>query len=430
MTNQNLPQKMRGMRDLLPDEHDFFTVIKKVFRHRARQSGFRRISTPVVEAAELFERGLGTADAAGKEMYRLRTSDDGPQMCLRPECTASVARAYIEGGMSSWPQPVELFYIEPCFRHDRPQRGRYRQFFQAGAEVIGARDASVDAGLVELIHSVFRDIGIEQAFRLEVNTIGTAAERAEYAAMLTDFFLPRARGLSAASQARIEDNPLRILDSKDEDDQIIAKMAPKFADVLSAQSLQYFEEFCDYLTELEIPFTKNPGLVRGLDYYTDVVFEFIDDSGITAAAGGRYDGLFSALGAASTPASGFSIGMDRVAMVMRERGIMPPQKDGLDVYLACLGTAAKRCAMRLLRDLHNAGVHARGACGRPSMREQLSRADRFGARYVLLLGDVEMREGKVILRDMAAGVQETIPVADAVALVGEKLNKSSVHSKQ
>jgi histidyl-tRNA synthetase len=401
-------QSVRGMHDLLPEDHDYFTVIKKALRHRSRQAGFRRISTPILEDIGVFERSLGqSSDVIQKEMYRVEVGDHVYGM--KPESTAGVCRAYIEHGMSGWPQPVQLYYIEPHYRHDRPQKGRFREFRQFGVEVLGGRDPSLDAQVILLAHKVLNDLMIRDRFVLHINTIGTADCRKKYEEALRDYFLPKVRNLSPDSQRRLETNPLRILDSKDEDDKILCELAPKFDDFLSNEAKEYFAKVLQYLDALGIPYQVNSQLVRGLDYYCDTVFEFVDDDGQSVCAGGRYDGLVEILGGPPTPGFGWAAGVERLVAHLKNAGVVPPEKDQVDVYVACIGDDAKSRVMRLISDMHDMGIHVRGAIGKDSMKNQLKMADKFDAAWTLILGDVEVREGIVILRNMKEGMQERIP---------------------
>jgi len=406
-------QTVRGMQDFLPIDHDYFTVLKKALRHRCRQAGLRRISTPILEDAALFQRGLGeTTDAVSKEMYHFKVGKN--HLALKPECTAGACRAYLEHGMGSEPQPIQWYYVEPCFRHDRPQKGRYRQFWQMGTEIIGARDASIDAQMILMAWKILQDVEISDRFTLKINTIGNAEERKTYEEALREFFLPKIRNLSPISQERVETNPLRILDSKDEDDQILSGMAPKFVDFLGEDSKNYYAEVKRYLEALEIPFEEDSKLVRGLDYYSDTVFEIVDRDGLAAISGGRYDGLIEILGGPPTPGFGWGAGVERLIMHLQEAAVVPPTKDQIDVYVACLGLNAKAHAMKLISELHDRGVHTVGATGKASMRAQLKAADKSGAIWTLLVGDVEIREGVVILRNMIEGEQKRIPLDEAI----------------
>lgn len=418
-------QTVRGMHDMLPDDHDYYTVIKKAVRHRARQAGFRRITTPVLEDVRVFQRGLGeTTDAVAKEMYIVEKGDT--VMGMRPESTAGICRAYIQHGMASWTQPVQLYYVEPHYRHDRPQKGRFREFRQFGMEVLGNRNTSMDAQMIMIVEKIFRDLKIDDRFTLQINTIGSAESRKKYEDALRDYFLPKMRNLSFDSQNRVEKNPLRILDSKDEDDKILSELAPKFEDFLDEESKEYFAKVCRYLDELGIKYTVNQKLVRGLDYYCDTVFEFIDEDGLTVAAGGRYDGLVEMLGGVPTPGFGFAAGVERLIAHLKDAGVVPPEKDQVDVYVACIGENAKGKAMRILSDLHDIGIHARGAIGKASMKNQVKNADKFGVHWTIILGDVEVREGMIILRDMKKGMQERIPMEGIVDRIRDLLDPTKL----
>ncbi len=418
-------QSVRGMHDMLPEDHDYYTVVKKAIRHRARQAGFRRITTPLLEDIGVFERSLGVAtDVVEKEMYKIKTEKH--TYGLRPESTAGVCRAFIEHGMNSWAQPVQFYYIEPHYRHDRPQKGRFREFRQFGVEVLGNRDPSLDAQVILLASKILRDLKIDDRFTLHINTIGTAKSRKKYEVALRDYFLPKLRNLSEDSQRRIETNPLRILDSKDEDDKILSELAPKFENFLDDESKQYFAKVLHYLDAVGVKYAINEKLVRGLDYYCDTVFEFVDEDGLSVLAGGRYDGLIEKLGGQPTPGFGFAGGVERLISHLKDAGVVPPEKDHVDVYVACIGESAKGKAMKLISDLHDMGVHVRGAIGKDSMRNQLKNADKFGAPWTLILGDVEVREGIIILRNMTEGAQERIPFDGILDKVKELLDPENL----
>lgn len=423
-------QSVRGMKDILPEDHEYFTMIKKVVRHRCRQAGFRRITTPTLEYIEVFERGIGSAtDIVEKEMFTLE-SRSGKKMALKPEGTAGTMRAYLQHGMGSLSQPVQLYYIEPHFRYDRPQKGRYRQFWQYGVEVIGARDFSIDAQIILLAYKILKDLNIADRFELQINTIGTPVCRKSYENALQNYFCGRERNLCEDCKRRLEKNPLRILDCKNDDCQILASLAPKFDQFLDAESKDYYQKVLEFLTELGISYTENKKLVRGLDYYCDIVFEFWDKhQGAQNAigGGGRYDGLAELFGSPlTTPATGFAFGVERVISHLKEAGIKPPAKDKVHVFIACLGDWAKRKAVKILGDLHDAGVHALGAMGKASMKSQLKMADKFDVDWTIILGEVEVRENVGILRNMQRGAQEIFPLDDIVAKIVEKIGQKEL----
>ncbi len=420
-------QTLRGFQDLLPDFQDYYTLIKKVARHRGRQSGFRRITTPILEHTGVFSRALGeSTDVVSKEMFSMQ-SRSGKSMTMKPEATAGIMRAYLEHGMQSLPQPVQLYSIEPQFRYDRPQKGRFRQFHQVDFEVLGVKDPSIDAQVIHMCYKILEDLGIAHRFDLQLNTLGSSEIRAKYAEALKDFFWDKKRHLSPESQTRLETNPLRILDSKDEDDQILASMAPKLKDFLDSESREFYQTVKEYLSELGVPFYENEGLVRGLDYYCDTVFEFWDRSlGAQNAVGGggRYDGLAELLGGDHVPGMGMAFGVERLIGHMKDEGIIPPSKDGVHIFVAQLGEEAKKTAIKVTTQLRDMGYHAIGAMGKSSMKSQLKMADRSEAPLCIIFGEVEVRDGNALLRDMIKGRQEIVKMEDLFPTVKKMLEET------
>ena len=420
-------QTPKGVHDILPEDHEFYTYIKKVIRHRCRQAGFRRITTPIFEFTEVFKRSIGdTTDIVSKEMYTFQDRK-GRSLTLRPENTAGVVRSYIQNNMQEWPQPVLLYYIEPFFRYDRPQKGRYRQFWQFGFEVIGMSDPALDAQVIQLANQINRDLGVDKILELQLNNIGTPEARAEYTSVLRDYYVGKERSLCEDCKARLEKNPMRLLDCKSEDCQILAKLAPKMRDYLDKESLEFHEELKSYLDEVGIEYVENPQLVRGLDYYSKTVFEFWDKTeGAQNAVGGggRYDGLIELLGGPSTPGMGYAGGIDRIIANMKREKIRVPTKDDLHVFVAQLGIEAKRKCLKLIDELRESGIKTMGALGKGSINIQLKLADKFKVPYAVLIGITEVREGTAIIRDMKKGVQETVKISKVaerlVKLIGEK----------
>ena len=408
------------------------TYIKKAVRHRARQAGYKRIETPMFENIKVFERGIGEhTDAVGKELFLVNSKQavsEGKEaeFALRPETTAATCRSYIEHGMSQWPQPVELYSFCSCFRHDRPQKGRYRQFHQFTFEIIGIKDPSLDAQLILSLKKILDDLRILDRLNLQINNIGTGDNRRAYVESLKDFFIGKERNLPEKDRERLQTNPLRLLDSKEEDTQIILKSAPSMEQFIDDESKEFHETLLEYLEELGIEYNQNSTLVRGLDYYTQTVFEFWDQSTgaqNAVAGGGRYDGLIELLGGQSTPGIGFSAGVERIIWHMKEAGIKAPFKDQVDVFVAQLGPEAKKKCLTLISDLRDRGVHTLGALGEASLKSQMRLADKFDARFTLLLGKMEVKNDTIILRDMKAGKQEEIKFKDAIPkilkLIGE-----------
>lgn len=423
----------KGTHDVLPEDHQYMTYIKKAVRHRCRQAGYKRIETPIFENRAIFERGIGEhTDIVEKELFLVsgkQGDEKEASFALRPEFTAGICRSYVEHGMQQLPQPVELYAIGQCFRYDRPQKGRYRQFHQFDLEVIGLRDASLDAQLIHVVTKIMSDLRILDRLSLQVNTIGTAENRQAYSASIKDFFIGKERNLPELDRARLEHNPLRLLDSKEEDTQILLKSAPTFDQFIDDESKEYHANLLEYLTELNIKYTENPRLVRGLDYYTQTVFEFWDESvGAQNAVGGggRYDGLIELLGGKPTPGVGFAGGLERIIWHMKQAGVTVPNKDHVDVFVAQLGPEAKKMCLTLISQLRDQGVHTLGALGEASLKSQMRLADKFQAKFTLLMGQMEVKEGKIILRDMVAGKQKHLKIEEAVPTIIKLLGKDNL----
>ncbi len=427
----------KGTHDVLPEEQMYHTYIKKAVRHRARQAGYKRIDPPMFEHPAVFERGIGVhTDIVEKELFTVRGQHSSAgedavmkEFALRPEFTAGICRAYLEHGMQQLPQPVELYAIGPCFRYDRPQKGRYRQFHQFDLEVIGLKDPSLDAQLIYAVTRILKDLKILNRLTLQLNNIGDAQHRSAFVEALKDFFAGKERQLPEEDRSRLAHNPLRLLDSKQEDTQILLKGAPSLSQFVSPESAQYHETLKEYLTELGVSWTDNPSLVRGLDYYNQTVFEFWDQStGAQNAVGGggRYDGLMEILGGKPTPGVGFAGGMERIIWHMKEAGVQVPNKDQVDVFVAQLGPEAKQKCLKLVADLRELGVHTLGALGEASLKSQMRLADKFAARYTLLLGKLEVKENTIILRDMQAGKQQQIPFDQAIKQIIQLLGKENL----
>lgn len=420
-------QSPKGVHDILPNDHEYYTYIKKIVRHRCRQAGFKRISTPMFEYTEVFKRTVGEAtDIVTKEMYTFEDRK-GRSLTLKPEGTAPVCRAYVQHGMHNLPQPVELYYIEPFFRYERPQAGRYRQFWQFGFELIGETDSALDAQVILLAYRIYQDLGIADSLKLQINNIGDLESRKVYAEALRDYYYGKERYLSEEDKARLQKNPLRILDSKHEDTMILNQSAPKFKDFISKESKDYHEEVMMFLKDLNIPFVENENLVRGLDYYNQTVFEFYDEKKggqNSVGGGGRFDGLIELLGGQPTPAIGFGMGLERVIAQMKRNKVRVPSKDDLHVFIAQLGKEAKRLSIPLIDKLREKGIKAMGALGKPAIKNQLKIADRFKVPYCVLIGETEVREGKAIIRDMSVGTQTTVAfdkvVPEIIKRIGEK----------
>lgn len=408
------PTLLRGMKDILPKEERFWKKIFATASSLAEAYGFGYISTPILEEASLFVRSIGKGtDVVEKEMYVFEDKD-GTRVSLRPELTASVVRAYIGHGMYTLPQPVKTWYVGPMFRHDRPQAGRFRQFHQFDCETLGERDPLIDAELIVVAYNFLRDLGVSS--HVYINSIGTLKDRERYTVELVGYLRSKRSYLSEESKKRITKNPLRVLDSKEEQDRAVIEEAPQIIDWLSEESKDYFMKVLEYLDEVEIPYILKPTLVRGLDYYTDTVFEFFQDDDVDGSqgalgGGGRYDGLVEQLGGRPTPAAGFAVGLERVISAMRKQneneGVQPESKEKI-IYFAQLGEQARRRVLYLIEELRRGGHIVKHNLSKTSLKVQLENANKEKASHALILGQKEVQDGTVILRDMESGIQETI----------------------
>lgn len=415
-----------GVSDVLPDQHRYFTFLKKVIRHRCRQSGFRRITTPTFEFSELFETAMGeTTDLVRNELYRF----EDPKECrlaLRPEGTVGVARAYVQHHMETWPQPVELYYIEPFYRYVRPQKGKTRQSWQFGYEILGESDPALDAQVVQLSHKILEDLGVAHLFDIHVNSVGCNECRPKYLEDLSNYLVGKERSLCPDCIERTPHSPLRLLDCSQEDCRILAQLAPALKKYLCKGCGEFHEKFMNYLQEMGIKATHTETLFRGLDFYTRSVFEFFEkDTGMESSigGGGHYDNLVESLGGAPTPAVGAGFAMERVIQLMKKEKIEVPSKDDLHLFVAQLGDEAKKKCLNLLWELRENGIKTVGALGKGSMKEQLKLAEKFKVPYTLILGITEVREGTIIIRDMKRGQQRMVPfdtvVEEVVKLIGD-----------
>ncbi len=417
----------RSLPDILPKDHEYQTYIKKVIRHRCRQAGFRRVTTPMFEQEALFKKAYGEDSEMMSQTYRFEDMD-GKRFALKPESTAGAVRAYVQH-MQEWPKPVELFYIDPHFRQE-PElgKGQYNHFWQFGYEIIGEHDAALDAQLIQMSQIVFEDLGIAKGIKLEINMLGDAEAKEKYNEALKDFFFGKERYLTDQMKNDLEVNPMRLLNSKNEDLMILSELAPTIDLFLSDEEKQYFAEVQEYLDEIGIEYTVNPKLVRNFDFYNGVVFEFSEDkkNGIDVGGGGHYDSLVEEMGGEPTPALGFAAGMERITALMKREKVKPPSKDNLHVFVAQLSKEAKKKCLGLIRDLRDHGIKTMGAMGKGAIRHQLSIAEQFKVPYTLILGLTEVRDGTIIIRDMAVGTQEIVPFEEAIPRLIEKLGEGTL----
>lgn len=403
-------QAPRGTVDIVPEEQRYWRFFQAKAQEIADRFGYQRIDTPVFEDARLFVRGIGeVTDIVEKETYTFEDRG-GDLLTLRPEGTAPVCRAYLEHGMHNLPQPVRLYYVCPVFRYERPQAGRYRQHHQFGIEVYGDGDASIDAEIIEVGWRFLESVGLED-LSLSVNSIGDSECRPAYIQTLQDYYRPQFDRLCDDCKRRLEHNPLRLLDCKQDSCQPIIANAPHSADFLCAPCQEHWANLLKYLTQMGLGYEIEHRLVRGFDYYTRTVFEIappVEGRMNTLVGGGRYDGLIQELGGQPTPGVGYGMGIERVIANIKRQEIQIPDYSGIKVMVAHMGEAAKLEAIRLSSELRNASIPAiLGPVGR-GLRAQLRYASSINASHVVIMGDDELQKGVVQLRDLAKSEQQEI----------------------
>ncbi len=406
----------RGTRDLLPGETHTWTRLERLAADLAARYGYRRIETPLFEQTGVFERGIGeVTDVVEKELFRIAPRrEESESWALRPEPTAGIVRAYIQHGMQTWAQPVKLMMIGPMFRYDRPQAGRFRQFWQFDVEAIGDTGPAVDAEIIELGTRFYREAGLDTVEVL-LNSIGDVACRPAYVTELTAYYEPYRTALPAIERGRLDRNVLRLLDSKDPAMAPINAEAPRITDRLCADCTQHFAAVRAHLDGLGVPYRLEPGLVRGLDYYTRTAFEFYvvgrEGQQQALAGGGRYDGLVELLGGRPTPGIGFGLGLDRLVLALSATGAVAPLEPTLAAVVVGANPDDTIGRLRVATDLRAMGISARAELDHRKLGKQLEAAARDGAHFAVILGD-ELASGDVGLRDLPAGTQKVVAVAD------------------
>jgi histidyl-tRNA synthetase len=402
-------QPARGTHDLIGEEFRRHQAVIDAARRVSALYGFEEWATPVFEDTRVFARGLGdTSDVVMKEMYTFEDRG-GDSITLRPEMTAGVCRALVSNGLAQQALPRKVFYAGPMFRYERPQKGRYRQFHQIGIEVLGSAEPLADAEVIACGWHILQELDVADGTALEINTLGDAASRAAYRAALVAYFQQHVLALSDDSFLRLERNPLRILDSKDEGDRRLVAAAPTIHDHLTPEAAGFYAAVKRHLDRFGVPYRDNPRIVRGLDYYSHTAFEFVTDrlgAQGTVMAGGRYDGLVEEMGGPPTPSVGWAAGVERLALLLPQAPAAPRP-----VAIVPVGEAAEGPALDLLQALRRAGIAAEIAY-RGNLRRRMERANRIHARAALILGEDEIAKGVVQLRDLDAGTQDSVPLAD------------------
>ncbi|MBS1141783.1 MAG: histidyl-tRNA synthetase [Proteobacteria bacterium] len=419
-------QAVRGMNDILPDEAEFWELFEDTIRAWLKGYGYRPVRMPIVEPTPLFKRAIGeVTDIVEKEMYSFIDGLNGEALTLRPEGTAGCVRAVIEHNLAAR-QTQRLYYIGQMFRHERPQKGRYRQFHQVGVESFGMAGPDIDAEMILMGARLWADLGLD-GIELQLNSLGQSEERALHRAALITYFEENAELLDEDAKRRLHANPLRILDTKNPAMQELCAAAPKLIDHLGAESLAHFEGVQRVLRDAGVPFTINPRLVRGLDYYNLTVFEWVTDklgAQGTVCAGGRYDGLVEQLGGKPTPACGFAMGVERLIALIKESG-GEPAAPAPDVYVVHQGEAASRLAFRVAEGLRDQGINVLQHCGGGSFKSQMKKADGSGATFAVIIGDDEATTGEAQLKPLRAegSAQLKLKVDDlAEAIIGQLID--------
>lgn len=422
---KKITQKPRGTKDIWGEDQKYFQYVQNVFETVAEEAGFGKIETPAFEDTKLFVRGVGKETDVGKEMYTFKDKS-GNSITLRPEGTAPIVRAYLEDGMQSLPQPVNLYYFSNFFRYERPQAGRYREFWQLGLEVIGDKSPLVDANIIATVSRIYKKLNI-QNISIQINSMGCSICRPKYIKILKKYYAGNLSKLCPDCKKRYKTNPLRLLDCKNEKCLLIQAEAPQIINNLCSACHDHFKTVLEYIDELEINYDLNPKIVRGLDYYTGTVFEVWnekDGAQNSLGGGGRYDDLVETLGGSKTPAVGFGGGVERTMEEMEREGVEFEEKKNVSIFVAQLGSKARKKCFKLLNDLLDSGIGAEARFDKGGIGDQLKIASKLGVEYTLLIGQREAFDGTVIIKDMASGNQEVFPYEKIVKVMAKRLKKA------
>jgi histidyl-tRNA synthetase len=409
MSKKVIFQKPTGMHDILPADQKYFQKIYDLSRDIVEFYGFKKIDTPILEETELFVKGTGiTTDIVQKEMYSFKTKG-GDSLTLRPEFTPGIIRAYIEHGMKNLPQPVKLYSFGPVFRMEKPQAGRYRQFHQFNLENIGEENPVADAQIIQIFYNILSDLKIKKLI-VKINSIGDNQCRPHYKKLLIKYCRKKRTFLCSNCQRRLKENPLRILDCKEEKCQLVISQAPQMIDYLCGECHSHFKSVLEFLDETQLSYTLDPYLVRGLDYYTKTVFEIFAENTNALVSGGRYDNMVKLLGRDNVRAVGGAIGIERIILIMKEMEIKVSEINNSQVFLVQLGDLAKKKSLGILENFRKAKIQISESLGQDSLKVQLGLANKLGVKYVLILGQKEALERTIIIKDMESGKQEIVKI--------------------
>lgn len=427
-------QAPRGTKDILKENQRYLRYVTSIISDLAGKFTFSKIDTPTFEFSEIYTKGIGTnTDIIDKELFAVsrqnrsfEKEESKASFCLRPEGTAGVVRAYIENGMQSWTQPVKLWYEGPMFRYDKPQKGRFREFRQAGFEIIGDSSEAIDALTILVAWEIFNKLGLKTEIVIEINSVGCQNCRIKIKKILSQYFNQNKPKLCQDCNNRIKNNPLRILDCKNADCRAIIQKAPQILDLLDNECKKHFQGVLEYLDEMEIPYDINPHLVRGLDYYTKTTFEILlkgdDKRQNSLGGGGRYDNLIELFGGQKTPAVGFALGLDRIIELLQERGAKIPEAETPNTALIQVGEKARKKSLAILKDLIENDVSCIIAPGKDSLKSQIRLADRAKAKFALIVGQKEALDNTIIIKNLDDGSQETAKGSRLVEILKKKLS--------
>lgn len=426
----------KGVPDILKEDQKYFDFIVESVEKRCFAFGFEKITLPIFEDMRIYQKGTGiNTDIIQKEMYEVtrftglndEEDDKNKKYVLRPEFTPGVARAYLEHGMFTRPQPVKILTIGPVFRHDKPQKGRYRQFHQFNTEIIGSQDPLTDSLLILLVWQIFVDIGLRNDIVLEINNIGCRKCQPKIRKKIITLLEPHQNKLCQNCQNRIYSNPLRILDCKNKNCQKVAKEIPHIIDLICPECKKHFMQVLEYLDELKVPYDLNPFLVRGLDYYTLTTFEVRDKNDpskqLSFGGGGRYDNLIQLYGGPNIPALGYASGIERIIDKLKEKEVKIPPRIKTEIYIIQLGEKAKKYALNLIAELTEKNFHVGCAVGKNTISSQLKAASRAQAKLAIIIGQKEIIDKTIIVKDLNEAIQETIDQKDLEDYLSQKLNK-------
>ena len=420
-------QKPKGTQDILPSESAKWQYVEAVARETFKKYNYSEIRTPMFEHYEVISRSVGdTTDIVTKEMYDFHDKGDR-HITLRPEGTAPVVRSFVENKLFApeVQKPVKMYYIGSMFRYERPQAGRLREFHQVGVECFGSANPATDVETIAMAYQLFQTLGIKDV-TLHLNTLGSAASRAAYRQALIDYLTPMRDKLSADSQRRLDENPLRVLDSKEKEDKVAVENAPSILDYLDEESQAHFDAVREMLETLNIPYVIDTNMVRGLDYYNHTIFEFIttvDKSELTICAGGRYDSLVEYFDGPETPGFGFGLGLERLLLILEKQGIELPVEKEMDVYIAVLGQGANLKALELVQAIRNQGFSAERDYLERKIKAQFKSADAFNAKIIITLGESEIEAGQVAVKNNKTREEVAVSFDEITNNLAEVLNK-------